>query len=340
MSQVPSLINTSDGNTDLHNNNMNIRTYATNPSPSSSPLPSFRISLWNANGLGTTVVHDVLSHCSCTDVLFITETWLLHPTRLPTDWDQYHLYGTPVQSTYRGSMGVACLISPHCKLPVLQLPSPNNYSLLMKIGDLHILCLYLPPSLSQTAVDSLLSALPIHYPNMILCGDFNARLGELTGDSVLNPRGRLLQQWTDTNQLAILNSSLSFGQPTWAGVRQNQATTSIIDLFITNLSLSSPSLAIDSDLSLSSDHNLMHLSFLYDFVSVSSDSTTTASKAHPRRLWNLSRLQEEGPSDLYADKFHDKILSLSNTVGNLLLNPPPSRPDIDGICDQLNDAIY
>ncbi|CAO3611956.1 unnamed protein product [Mucor hiemalis] len=191
----------------------------------------------------------------------------------------------------------------------------------------------------DTSVDSILSALPTHYPNMILCGDFNARLGDLTGDSVMNPRGRLLQQWTDTNQLAILNSSLSFGQPTWAGVRQNQATTSIIDLFITNLSLSSPSIAIDSDLSLSSDHNLMHLSFLYDFVPVSSGSDS-ASTVHPRRLWNLSRLNEDGPQDLYLHNFVTRAESLYLSILDLLQHPPSSRPDIDGICHQLNDVIY
>lgn len=166
MSQIPSSYHSLNGNADLHNNINNA--YTTNPpSPFTTNNPSspFRISLWNANGLGTTVIHDVLSHCASTDVLFITETWLLHPTRLPTDWDQYHLYGTPVQSTFRGLMGVACLVSPECKLPVTQLPSPNNYTLLMKIGALHVLCLYLPPSLSQSAVDSILSALPIHYPN-------------------------------------------------------------------------------------------------------------------------------------------------------------------------------
>lgn len=334
MSQVSS-VNYDSSHILLPSNNNNMQYDTTN-----NNLPSFRISLWNANGLGTTVIHDVLSHCMSSDVLFITETWLLHPSRLPTNWDQYHLYGVPVRSTKRGSMGVSCLVSPDCTLSVSQLPSPNNYTLVMKIGALHIVCLYLPPSLSTTAVDGLLSSLPIHYPNTVLCGDFNARIGDLTGDSTTNSRGRLLQQWLDTHQLAILNSSLSFGQPTWAGVRNHQATTSIIDLFITDLTLSSPFIAIDSDLSLSSDHNLMHLTFVYDFDPVLPSDSSPSGIAHPRRTWNLSRLQEVGPYKLYVNKFTSKIAPLLSVVSDLLHHPPVSRPDIDALCHQLNDVIY
>lgn len=104
MSQVSS-VNYDSSHILLPSNNNNMQYDTTN-----NNLPSFRISLWNANGLGTTVIHDVLSHCMSSDVLFITETWLLHPSRLPTNWDQYHLYGVPVRSTKRGSMGVSCLV--------------------------------------------------------------------------------------------------------------------------------------------------------------------------------------------------------------------------------------
>lgn len=57
------------------------------------------IGLWNANGLQATAIDDVLQHCHSFDLLFITETWLLPPVRLPTTWTQYHNYGRPVQAT-------------------------------------------------------------------------------------------------------------------------------------------------------------------------------------------------------------------------------------------------
>src|SRR6478735_8035449 len=58
--------------------------------PSSLPLI---IGLWNANGLQATTVDDLLRHCQSFSLIFITETWLLPPARLPTSWQQFHLYG-------------------------------------------------------------------------------------------------------------------------------------------------------------------------------------------------------------------------------------------------------
>lgn len=48
------------------------------------------IGLWNANGLQATAIDDVLQHSHSFDLLFITETWLLPPVRLPTTWKQHH----------------------------------------------------------------------------------------------------------------------------------------------------------------------------------------------------------------------------------------------------------
>ncbi|KAI7872688.1 hypothetical protein BDF14DRAFT_1747896 [Spinellus fusiger] len=63
-------------------------------------------------------------------------------------------------------MGVSALVSPSFPYPVHQLPSPNKYTLSLKVGPLCFLCLYLPPSLSCSDLMSILSSLPI-YPNTI-----------------------------------------------------------------------------------------------------------------------------------------------------------------------------
>ncbi|OAD71771.1 hypothetical protein PHYBLDRAFT_147531 [Phycomyces blakesleeanus NRRL 1555(-)] len=83
-------------------------------------------------------IYDVLQHCHSLHMLFITETWLLPPSRLPTSWSQIHLYGSPVAGNYRGSMGVSVLISPSCPYPVTQIPMSSNYALAIKIGSLRI----------------------------------------------------------------------------------------------------------------------------------------------------------------------------------------------------------
>ncbi|KAK4521574.1 uncharacterized protein ATC70_007335 [Mucor velutinosus] len=100
----------------------------------------------------------------------------------------------------------------------------------------------------------------------ILCGDFNARLGSLTGDAISNARGNALKPWFDEHCLSVLNASLAFGVTTYSSFRQQQELSSIIDLFLTNIgdvALVNPQLVVESDLSLGSDHRLMSLTFGY-----------------------------------------------------------------------------
>jgi hypothetical protein len=89
------------------------------------------------------------------DIFFITDTWLTPPMLIPTNWTQYHIYGTKViNANNRGSGGVAALINPRCPYPVTQLPSPNNHTLSLKIGALRVYCVYLPLSLHLDQVQS------------------------------------------------------------------------------------------------------------------------------------------------------------------------------------------
>ncbi|KAG0896220.1 hypothetical protein G6F57_018034 [Rhizopus arrhizus] len=67
-----------------------------------------------------------------------TETWLLPPARLPTSWQQFHLYGSPVAGQYRGSMGVSALVSPRCPLPVVEFSVNCKYALGLQLGQLGV----------------------------------------------------------------------------------------------------------------------------------------------------------------------------------------------------------
>ncbi|KAG0878291.1 hypothetical protein G6F41_013946 [Rhizopus arrhizus] len=162
---------------------------------------------------------------------------------------QYHVYGVPVPSANRGSMGVTALVSPSCPFPVSQLPSPNRYTLSLKVGSFRIHCLYVPPPLSNSEFTNVLSSIP-SLPNSFICGDFNARLGDLTGDALVSPRGAAMARWLADRSLTVLNGPLAHGIPTWVGFRDDREMSSIIDMFLTNASLMSPRLDIASDLSL------------------------------------------------------------------------------------------
>lgn len=287
---------------------------------------SISIGLWNANGLRATVISDIIQYASSFSLLIITETWLRSPSRLPTNWTQYHIYGATVPGAgNRGSGGVCALVSPSCPFPVYQLPSPNAFTLSLKVGPFRLLCLYLSPSMSVPDTMSLLCSLPMH-PNTILCGDFNARLGDLTGDSIVNTRGRAFLPWMEERQLIVLNSFLAKGVPTWLGFRDNREMSSIIDLFVTNVPfdyLDSPSLTVAADLCLGSDHRLLCLSFSSSLFSSSPDVHDPSSASlHPRRLWNLSRLQESEPRSLYVSTFVSLSASLQSRLASYVSSPP------------------
>ena len=295
---------------------------------------SATIGLWNANGLQATAIDDVLQHCTTFDLLFITETWLLSPTRIPTTWQQHHLYGTPVRGSYRGANGVTALISPSSPFTFTPISIPNRFSLGVIMGDTTIICLYIPPSLPIAEVQPIFDSIPFSN-NTIICGDLNARLGPLTGDRLTNTRGTLLRNWLTHRNLTVWNASLAAGIPTYRSFRHNQSLTSIVDLFISDCQLTDPSITVCSDLSLGSDHTLLCLSFR---------PTTAALTSSPpppqRRLWNLSRLDEEGPRELYIASFNSKAEPLLAHLQAIMESPPPESPNIDEMADQLNDNVY
>ena len=308
--------------------------------PSTNPSHSFYLSLFNANGLSQSTVHDVLSHSARSDVLFVTETWLT-AGYLPVNWSQYHLYGSKVVgANNRGQGGITALISPHCPHTISQLPSLNAYTLSLKIGAVNVHCVYFPPSISDDLVISSLKHIPLHS-DTIICGDFNARMGSLTGDSRTTPRGVRLQTLCEQRSLEVLNASLAYGVATFSTFRQEAEHSSIIDLFLTNISswnMTHLSLTVETDLSLGSDHRLMTLSF--DYVPPLGSGGNSDGTLAPRRLWNLSRLSELEPLALFRSKFASLVSGLSASLASLVTDPPPTRPDIDALNAALNECFY
>jgi hypothetical protein len=291
------------------------------------------IGLWNANGLQRSAIDDALStpFALQTDILLISETWLLHPNRLPTSWNQFHNYGTAVPNSYRGSLGISLLVNPAFTLPIHVLPHSSPYLITARIGDLTIIGTYFPPSLTTDTVLALLDKINL-TTNTILLGDFNARLGPLTGDTRQNPRGIRLRHWLTDRQLTLWTSTLAFGIPTYATYRDGQLHQSVIDLVLSNHPLVDPSIQVFSDYSLGSDHRPLLLSF---YVA----DQATLPPPPPRRLWNLSRLAEPGLVDLYRQTFFSSTSSLSQHLEELIQHPPPTRPPIDDIATSLTDLI-
>ncbi|OAD68349.1 hypothetical protein PHYBLDRAFT_150528 [Phycomyces blakesleeanus NRRL 1555(-)] len=275
----------------------------------------------------------MLNHCQSLHMLFITKTWLLSPARLPTSWSQFHLYGSPVSGNYRGSMGVSLLVSPSCSYAITQIPMPNNYALAVKIGTLRLICLYLPPSMPTHEALDILSAIPL-TDDTIIYGDFNARLGSVTGDYASNPHGVALEQWLEEQSLTVLNRVLSPCTPTYISFCNGIEISSIIDLFITNTNFANPSLHIATKLSLGSDHQLLSLSFNYDL------QHSPPAPPPMCQTWNLLRLYEDDVRSLYVITIVTKSASLFTTLQDLVQNPPTICHPIDALTNSFNTLIY
>ncbi|KAG1312584.1 hypothetical protein G6F62_014236 [Rhizopus arrhizus] len=153
-------------------------------------------------------------------------------------------------------------------------------------------------------------------------------------------RSSVLRRWCDDHDLNILNKTLAYGIPTYLTCRGHAEVSSIVDYYITNMSLvRSASISVALDLSLGSDHKLMSLSFEYSVPVVHSIQPSPPS-GQLRRLWNLSRLKEPEVQKLYVSTFGSLSDALLDQLQQLCSSPPSTRPPIDHLNDELNAAIY
>ena len=222
----------------VNNHNNNIYPPST---LSNTTTNKITISLWNSNGCGRHTIEAVTNALPPTDLLFLTETWLLPPLKFLTNWKQYHTYAIPVDNAFRGEMGISLLVHPDCPYQVTHFPSSSPYVLSVQVSNLLIHCVYLPPALSVDEAMEVLDNLPTQtHPsqhNTIICGDFNARHRELLGDFRTTPRGTALTDWITENGIRCWNAELAFGVPTYNSHTRFSSMTgrhfqSVIDLFL------------------------------------------------------------------------------------------------------------
>ncbi|KAG0161770.1 hypothetical protein DFQ30_005717, partial [Apophysomyces sp. BC1015] len=128
-----------------------------------------------------------------------------------------------------------------------------------------------------------------------------------------------------------MNAELAFGQPTF----YRNSGSSIIDLFITSGNFADPNIHIQDDLSLDSDHKLVHFTF--------TDDTTPAlsSFPQPRRLRKLSHLRNSDIRDEYVLAFTNNIQPLARKLNGLIECTETQRPPpLTDLSSELYDAIY
>ena len=147
---------------------------------------------------------DTLATTNHIDILFLTETWHTRPCLRFIDSPHLHrrwtILGTSpvgtVNVSSRQKNGILCLVQSH----ILQSLAPAEYPTLLALEhvliltwhQVHICCLYLPPSLPSSAVQSILVQCSNVGASLVLLGDMNARLGNIALDSRIHPVDRAL----------------------------------------------------------------------------------------------------------------------------------------------------
>lgn len=236
---------------------------------SENPSDQLKIALWNSRGDDKLTTQIITELYPFHDIIIITETWLLSPKRLLSNWTQYHTYASKVPNSHHGQIGLTILINPNIEHTVTHLPTNSLYTNTIRINNTIIHGVYLPHpaspsnfSLSPTEVQALFDSLLITGPTItqtIICGDFNGRQKKYLGDTIINARGNLIMNWATTNGLSNYNSQLLYGQPTFHTYYDGIPKSSIVDLFFSTTPLPHPQLEIHPD-PIGSDHFPLSLS--------------------------------------------------------------------------------
>ncbi|KAI7858778.1 Endonuclease/exonuclease/phosphatase [Circinella umbellata] len=302
------------------------------------------LTIFNITGLRKQAIDSVISYTTSTDLLFLTETWLISPNKYYTSWTQYHTYG--IRSTTensRGRLGISLMVNPSCPYHVHFLPntpSPYSlYSLSCIVANTLIHCVYLPPEkISDQFALEVLESLPLHHTetnNTIICGDFNARLGNITGDSIFNPRGRLLQPWISSNSLTLWNKEKAYGQPTFL----RHAGSSIIDLYLSTQHINNTTITITDGKSHGSDHKMVHFNFEIDH-----STTANAAQQLPqrRRLWKLNKLTDDDQRQQFKESFNFQIAPINRQLIEKLQKITQHTPNnyITTLIDDTTNKFY
>lgn len=201
---------------------------------------SIKYMLWNATGMMPNLDR-IVRRMETEEILFgfIVETWL-HPERaIPKVCrDTSAVCVVHPVGFERGKNGISLIINPQMKkhpllkdFQILARDTINGTFIYVQIGNIKVLCVYLPPSqpeeIDTWIEEVLLKCRANTADNIIILGDFNARRRDW-GDHSENSKGGILKRWIESNGLERVDTGRS---PTYVTTRGN----SIIDHVFTNV---------------------------------------------------------------------------------------------------------
>lgn len=147
------------------------------------------------------------------DIFFLVETWLIEEqsfSNLRGVFTEMRLSKSELSvNAKRGKEGIIVLANEGVKsLISIVKKSVSKRWIVLKVADFYIACCYFPPLTAATNEEmfEFFSYIQEHkdidYDRLVIVGDINARLGDMTGDDSINTRGTWLKK-TILNHFAL-----------------------------------------------------------------------------------------------------------------------------------------
>ena len=316
-------------------------------------MTAVSVATWNAAGIAGK--DSDLAECAgrmALDFVFVCETWARTASRAPSEefivWSpkprELEQTAEGRTGTGRNSHGVALWARHGIDRAKLRIVGGKpGLSIWWKYGSVLYGGIYLPPRMSTEECLGLLGLGPeteADLERIVLLGDLNMRLGALSGDSEMTPRGQALAGHLMMERGMILMTD-ALGSPTFQAI--GREGSSIVDQIWSNLGrehFQETGLVGDDDLG-GSDHRLVYARVLMEDGNPESDGSASHEGTSPTaRLFNLGKLKQRHYQESYQGEVRNGA-SLARWQMQDVLTEMRENPDAaaqDGI-DRMESII-
>jgi hypothetical protein len=175
---------------------------------------------WNIEGIESKLSDNgFIGYLKTFDVIGLVETWATGSEKLQQVFDDYHVYNCSAKNSNRGGRnmgGVVVLIRNVYNNLIKRVCCEYEFGVLLQVNgtlfdverDVLFICAYLPPAGSPfyspndasgitCLEDALIGVDNIHSLDLLICGDFNARTGELNDFVITDKHTPLFDEFRD-----------------------------------------------------------------------------------------------------------------------------------------------
>ena len=271
-------------------------------------ISNIKASFININGIVNKVdfIRDYVNK-EKVDVMFIVETWLQKGDNVAIRPITADIRQTNVNSS-RGTGGIMVLTSNRLKSSVkIKKVDKNNNWIQVEVGNMQIVCAYMPPTMEDIDIKEFwreMDLLGREDDDLIIVGDFNSRMGSITGDTKKNTRGIKLIKFLNQSSLELRLPEIG----RWT--TYNYRGRGITDLVLTKRNNNDivASLEVKENETLGgSDHRVLQMVINVGNIT----NTNFISK------WNLGKLRDSEVRKNYQDSLAIEVWKVQSVIKDI-----------------------